>query len=63
MNDWHAFNSIISQEPLDYAKIQSFVETKSNPVKMFQGSGYKKDDDKLKTNSGFLKRKDDLTAP
>lgn len=57
MNDWLAFNAALGQE--DLGKIQSFVESKASAVKMFPV----RQEDKLKTNSGFLKRKEDLATP
>lgn len=63
MNDWQGFNTILSQDPVDYMRLQSFLEGKSNTVKMFPSYPLKKDDDKQKTNSGFLRKKEDFATP
>jgi hypothetical protein len=64
MSDWQTFSNLISSDTVDLAKIQSFLENKSSTVKMFPSPGFivKKDDDKNKGSSGFLKKKDDVTA-
>ncbi|MBS1890128.1 MAG: hypothetical protein JST59_02460 [Actinobacteria bacterium] len=61
MADWQSFGSMIGAEPLDHSRIQSWLEGRSSSVKMFPPPSFnlKKDDDKTKGSSGFLKRKED----
>lgn len=61
MTDWHGFSGLLTQEPLDYAKLQGFLDVKTSGVRMFPATNYPKKDDKdLKTTGGFLKKKEEV---
>lgn len=60
MADWQSFAGMLA-EPIDHSRIQQWIEGRSSSVKMFPSPGFpiKKEDDKNKGSSGFLKRKED----
>lgn len=61
MTDWQSFSGLLTQEPLDYLKLQSFLDVKTSGVRMFPATNFPKKDDKdLKTTGGFLKKKEDI---
>ena len=58
MADWQSFSGMIGGETLDHSRIQGWLEGRNTSVKMFPSPGFvKKEDDKNKGSSGFLKRK------
>ena len=61
MADWQSFSVMIGGDAIDHSRIQAWLEGRSSSVKMFPNPGFtiKKEDDKSKGSSGFLKRKEE----